>query len=134
MYIKNVTELNEKYVFVGGERIKAAKDLVCEIYENASNKAKEYNSIYEELRPVYCNLIFQSDKQKEIMNTASQKWEETKNIRYLHEMRSAEDTRAEYLNKASGAWEMIEKISKMQQKYKAIANQAYNVMLKRKWI
>jgi hypothetical protein len=68
------------------------------------------------------------------MNTASQKWEETKNIRYLHEMRSAEDTRAEYLNKASGAWEMIEKISEMQQKYKAIANQAYNVMLKRKWM
>lgn len=58
----NITEVNARYIFADGERIKASAKLLTEIKQTAKDKYKLYAAMYDESRKIADDYKLTVDK------------------------------------------------------------------------
>ena len=132
--IDKITQINDQYYFIGGERIPINKNDVLEIFHNARIQHNVYSSVYHDLYHVYENYIKKGKEKTEETKRYEKKWIETHDIRYKWDADAARERATKFYNMADGAGGVLDTIYSLSDKYYKLEIQAKNVMNDRGWV
>lgn len=116
--IKQVTQVNARWIFAGGERIKTTPENVREVLEQAKTMHKMYNTVINDLSPIRDDILHTMQYHMDKSKNALDRWTQDDN----------KILAIEFLHKLDGIDISIDYLRALSDRYYKIEIQAYNVM------